>query len=250
MGAPRDGTAAQRGGHHPRRLTHILPASDIGGITALAIRTAQGWREVDSARLIGGVGAENDVHADALSPRQLLLAGVAAYEDMSLPPHALRENLLIDVDTSRLASGTVLQIGGEVQLWLMFQCEGCGQLDKHKPGLSRAIGTRRGILARVLAGGVVRRGDRIHALGVLQPPWPDDWRERIVQVLEAVPAGSVIEYKHLARLAGVQSSYCRAFPRMIRNRGAHYAGKAIASQSTTTQPRWDGEGLFQDGRAR
>lgn len=223
---------------------------DIGNVTAVTIGTAEGYRNADSARLSSGVGLENDVHADALSPRQLLLASVATYEDFSLAPHALRENLLVDADTSRLASGTVLQIGAEVRLRLMFQCEGCGQLDTHKPGLARMLGTRRGILARVLAGGVIARGDRVRDMGVLETPWPDDWRERIIRVLDAVPAGSVIEYRHLARLAGVQSSYCRAFPGMIRNLGAKYQGKAISSQVASSQPRWAGDRLFQDTVAR
>jgi MOSC domain-containing protein YiiM len=199
---------------------------------------------VDSAAATAGKGLDNDRHADALSPRQLLIASVAAYEDFSLPPHALRENLLIDADTAHLPSGTVLQIGNDVRLRLMFQCEACGQLDIRQPGLAQKIGRRRGMLARVLAGGVIRCGDRIRNLGVLEPAWPDDWRERIVQVLDSVPRQCVIEYKHLARLAGVQSSYCRAFPRVIKNLGAHYAGKAVSSQSVSELPRWDGQGLF------
>lgn len=223
---------------------------DIGKVTAVTIRTAQGTLTVDSARLTGGMGLDNDVHADPLSPRQVLLASVATYNSFVLPAHALSENLLVDVDTSRLVSGTVLQVGDEVQLRLMFQCEGCGQLDMQKPGLSRTIGTRRGILARVLAGGIIERGDRVQDLGVLQTPWPDDWRSRIVQVLDAVPAGSVIEYRDLARLAGVQSSYCRAFPRMIRNLEENYAARAVSSQSPSLLPRWQGEGLFQDARVR
>lgn len=197
-------------------------------------------------RAIDGTGLDKDLHANALSPRQVLIASASAYAGLSLPPHTLRENLLVDADTAGLRSGTVLQIGDEVQLRLMFQCEACGQLDIRQPGLSRKIGMRRGMLARVLAGGVIRRGDRVQDLGLLQAAWSDDWRERILQVLDAVPAQSVIEYKHLARLAGVQSSYCRAFPRMIKNLGADYAGKAVTSQSASKLPRWEGPGLFRD----
>ena len=227
-----------------------MHAPEIGQVTALAIRTAQGWLTVDSAHLTDGTGMDNDIHADPLSPRQLLLASAQAYETFSLHPHALHENLLVDFDTSRLASGAVLQIGGQVRLRLMFQCEACGQLDAQRRGLSGQLGARRGILARVQAGGLIRRGDRIQSLGVLQAPWSDDWRERIARVLEAVPAASVIEYKHLARLAGVQSSYCRAFPRVIKSLGAHCADKAVSAQSTSQLPRWEGHGLFQEARVR
>jgi hypothetical protein len=222
-----------------------LQTLDIGEVRALAIRAAHGMLVVDSTRMIGGSGLDGDVHADIASPRQLLLASAAVYEDLALPPHALRENLLVDFDTAQLASGTVLQIGAEVRLRLMFQCEACGQLDTQRPGLSRQLGARRGMLARVLSGGTVHLGDRVRNLGVLLPPWSDDWRERVARVLDALPQSSVIEYRQLARLAGVQSTYCRAFPRVIGNLGAPYAGKAVSSQSASTLPRWDGQGLFE-----
>jgi alkylated DNA nucleotide flippase Atl1 len=38
-------------------------------------------------------------------------------------------------------------------------------------------------------------------------------------VLDAVPSGMVITHADLARVAGVQSSYCRAFPRVLAKLG-------------------------------
>jgi hypothetical protein len=219
---------------------------DIGRIEALALRPSLAAPpvRVDGVRAIAYQGLDGDVYADPLSPRQLLLAGTDAYDAFALPPLALRENLLVDVDTSRLASGTVLQVGDSVLLRLMFQCEACGHLDAHRPGLSTRIGTRRGMLARVQRGGEIRPGDRIRTAGGLLPAWSDDWRERIVHVLDTLPPASVITYKRLAQLAGVASSYCRAFPGMIARLGPRYAGKAIPSQLDIALPRWDGHGLF------
>ena len=218
----------------------------IGTVQALAIRPARARPPlaVTSVQALAGIGLQGDAHADASSPRQILLAGTAAYEELALPAHALRENLLADVDTAPLASGTVLQIGRDVLVRLMFQCEACGALDVQRPGLARAIGARRGVLTRVLNGGQVRVGDAICALDMRLPPWPEDWRARVALVLDAVPANAVVEYKHLARMAGIQSSYCRAFPRLIRQLGPDYAHKAVSSQSTSTLPRWEGRGLF------
>jgi MOSC domain-containing protein YiiM len=216
-----------------------------GCLNGLSWRPAKGKLvPADSLRLLAGVGIAGDRHADALSPRQLLLASVSTYADLGLPAQALRENLLLDLDTSRLASGTVLQIGEQVRLRLMFQCEACGQLDAVQPRLAARIGARRGVLARVLAGGTVHQGDRIRDLGVVEQPWPDDWRERVRRVLDAVPKGTVIEYRHLARLAGIQSSYCRAFPRLVAKLGDGYAAKAVPAQSAVALPRWEGKGLF------
>ena len=219
---------------------------NIGYIKALAIRPPDTNRSiaVDALRALDG-GIEGDRHADPLSPRQVLLASADVYADLALPAHALGDNLLVDLDTSRLASGTVLQIGDAVRLRLMFQCEACGYLDTYRAGVSGRIGRRRGVLARVLVGGIVRPGDRIRDLGLLLPAWDDDWRARVAQVLQALPDGMVLSYARLARLAGVQSSYCRAFPRLVKSLG--YEGKAVSNQAAAGLRCWQGEGLFDDG---
>jgi hypothetical protein len=199
---------------------------------------------------IAGTGLADDRHANPLSPRQVLLAGASAYAAFQLPPHALGENLLVDFDTAELASGTVLQVGETVLLRLMFQCEACGHLDAFQAGLSGRIGRRRGILARVLAGGAIHPGDRIRDLGRLLPAWDDDWRARVARVLQAVPDGMVVTYAQLALLAGVQATYCRAFPRLIARLGPDYANKALSAQAAAGRRCWDGRGLFGDAAYR
>ncbi|MFK3739282.1 MOSC domain-containing protein [Massilia sp. TN1-12] len=220
----------------------------IASIDALAVRPARNLLPQRSERVLAlaAHGLDGDVHADPLSPRQLLLAGRAAYADLDLPAHALRENLLLDIDTAHLASGTVLQVGSDVLLRLMFQCEACGQLDLQRRGLARALGARRGVLARVLAGGEIRPGDRVRDVGRLLPAWSDDWRERVVRVLDAVPPGHAVEYRQLARLAGIASTYCRAFPAVLRRLRPAYAAKAVAQGADPARPRWHGRGLFDD----
>jgi hypothetical protein len=224
----------------------------IGRVGALTLRTRRSAapQALASADALAGTGLAQDVHADPLSPRQMLLAGADVYADLALPPFALHENLLLDLDTgvdaARLRSGAVLQVGSDVRLRLMFQCEACGQLDAHRPGLARAVGPRRGILARVLAGGTMRVGDPVRYLGPLLPAWPDDWKPRVLRVLEAVPPGTVVTYAQLARLAGIQSSYCRAMPGMLRRLGPAYVDKVVAQGAQSAVPRWTGEGLFDD----
>jgi len=221
---------------------------NIGSITTLSTRPERtaALQSVDAADAIAGSGLAHDLHADPWSPRQVLLANASTYADLALPRHALRENLLLDVDTAQLRSGTVLQIGADVALRLMFQCEACGQLDHYRQGLARALGPRRGMLARVLKGGVIRQGDPVRDLGVRLPAWSDDWRERVRRVLDAVPPDAVLDYAQLARLAGVQSSYCRAFPRMLAKLGPGYVSKAVARQAAPSLARWRGDGLFDD----
>lgn len=199
--------------------------------------------QCDRAQAMAGCGLAGDIHADPRSPRQVLVAGASAYEALGLPPNALRENLLLDIDTAGMASGTVLRIGREASLRLSFQCEACGSLDKHAAGLARAIGGRRGVLARVLAGGEIRVGDPVTLLDGRLPALPEDWRERVAQVLHAVPPGQVIGYADLAFVAGVQSSYCRAFPRLLARLGPAHAAKAAPARAGAALPRWDGSGF-------
>lgn len=216
----------------------------IGKVLALALRAARTPTpaRVDAVTALAGLGLEGDRHCDARSPRQVLLAGVSAYDTLALPPFALRENLLLDIDTASLESGTLLRIGRDAVFRLSFQCEACGALEIHRPGLARTLGRRRGVLARVVAGGVIGSGDPVEVLERRMPAMAEDWRDRVVQVLAATPPGMVLEYGDLARLAGIQSSYCRAFPRLLAARGL--TGKAVPARSSCGAPRWDGAGLF------
>jgi hypothetical protein len=220
--------------------------SSLGRIAGLSLRPAGAPAPVavDGMRLLSGAGIDGDRHADALSPRQLLLAGADGYAAFGLAPHALRENLLFEADVSRLASGTVLRIGEQALVRVMFTCEACGQLDRYGVRLAARIGAQRGMLARVLHGGEIQVGDPVHDLGALLEPWPDDWRERIVHVLDALPEGHVVTYAQLAHLAGIQTSYCRAFPRLLKNLGPRHAARAVTARADPAAPRWDGIGLF------
>lgn len=213
-------------------------------VLALALRPPHSPAPLPQPALaaLAGQGLAGDRHADPRSPRQVLIAGAAAYEALALPPLALRENLLLDLDTRGLASGTLLRVGDDAVLQLCFQCEACGSLERQRPGLARALQGRRGMLARVVQGGAIRLGDRVELLEARLPALAEDWRERVVQVLEALPAGMVVEYADLARFAGVQPSYCRAFPRLLAGRGL--GGRAVPAKSGSGAPRWDGAGLF------
>ncbi|WP_229419430.1 MOSC domain-containing protein [Pseudoduganella dura] len=194
------------------------------------------------------------MHADALSPRQVLLAGAPAYGRHGLAPNTLRENLLLDIDTSHFSSGTLLRVGTQAVLWLTFGCEACGYLDARRPGIAAAIGRERGMLARVLHGGAIRTGDPVVRLPDLPATplagslpgrptaWSDDWRERVAAILARIPPGMVVEYRQLARLAGVQPVYCRAFPRLARSLGFGHAAVAAGGQPGIA--RWEGHGLF------
>jgi MOSC domain-containing protein YiiM len=62
-----------------------------------------------------------------------------------------------------LQPGQRLRIG-ESLLEISLVCTPCDQMERLRPGLRREIRGRRGMLCRVLEGGVVRAGDRIEKI--------------------------------------------------------------------------------------
>lgn len=226
---------------------HRAAPVELGRVVALSVRPDKSVppHAVAVAHAVAGTGLEGDMHGDALSPRQLLLAGAPAYRRHGLAPGTLRENILLDVDTAALASGTLLLVGASAIVRLTFHCEACGYLDARQPGLARTIGRERGVLARVVCGGAVREGDSVWRLAAGEPSWPDDWRDRVARILAQVPDGMVVEYRHLARLAGIQAVYCRALPALARKLG--FADRAVAQHALPDLPRWTGDAIFETG---
>lgn len=216
----------------------------IGRVSGLYLRQVPGAAPAAVAQVAArtGLGLDDDVQANPLSPRQLLIAGTLAYDRLGLAPNALRENLLLDSDSAELASGQLLAVGADAVLWLTFACEPCGRLNLRQPQLSRTIGAQRGMLARVLRSGTIAAGDPVHLLPATRPPWSNDWRARVEAVLARVPRDMVVEYRQLAKLAGVALTYCRVFPRVARELGL--AGKAVPLKNSNPLPRWDGAELF------
>lgn len=193
---------------------------------------------------ITGIGLSSDSHADAFSPRQVLLAGADAYDELELQPWTLRENLLVDFSTACLPRNAVLSVGDDVLLRTTFQCEPCGRLEGHHPGVLKRIGSRRGMLARVVRGGRIRVGDAIRCSQSSSEPLADAWQERILQVLARVPRGRQVEYRHLAKLAGVPKVYCRVFPKVLAGASADIAARAQAG-SVDESRRWMGQELHR-----
>lgn len=200
---------------------------------------------VTSLEAIAGVGLSNDSHADPLSPRQVLLAGSDAYDELALPSQALRENVLLDFPTNDLPSAAVLQIGNDVLLRTTFQCEPCGRLEGHHPGVLRRIGSRRGILARVIRSGRVQVGDSVRCRVTEAVPLSDSWQERLLQVMDRVPHGRVVEYRQLAKLAGVPKVYCRVFTKVLAKAAPDVGAKARPGSVDDELRRWTGQELHQ-----
>lgn len=210
--------------------------------------TDSGMNGTGPRTAIAGLGLAGERHAAAHSPRQVLIVGDEAYRRFGLPDGVLGENLRVPGRTDDWRSGELLQVGDEVVLWLTFACEPCGRLDRQHNGLSRTIGRHRGMLARVMRGGLLLGNDPVRRIGSALPLHPDlfsdDWRVRVHGVARAVPPGRWIGYAQLAAMAGVASTYCRAFPRVLAGMPTEVGARVRSAAQALPDAPWDGDGLF------
>jgi MOSC domain-containing protein YiiM len=109
-------------------------------------------------------GLEGCAHARTRSPRQVLLMDSETLELMELSPGIIRENITTrGINVNGLDAGQRLQVGA-AQLEVSMACTPCDMLEKIRLGLRRELRGRRGMLCRVIAGGVIRQGDRIERI--------------------------------------------------------------------------------------
>jgi MOSC domain-containing protein YiiM len=117
--------------------------------------------ELHRAELVPGLGLAGCTHARSGSKRQVLLVDQETLDAMELKPGIIRENITTSgLNVNGLALGERLRIG-EALLEVSAVCTPCDQLEKVRPGLRRELYGRRGMLCRVLEGGMVRAGDAI-----------------------------------------------------------------------------------------
>jgi MOSC domain-containing protein YiiM len=120
--------------------------------------------EITEVRALPDSGLEGCAHARKGSPRQVLLMDSETLEAMDLYPGIIRENITTSgINVNGLAEGQRLRVG-EAQLEVSMVCTPCDLLEKIRPGLRRELRGRRGMLCRVIAGGMIRRGDSVERI--------------------------------------------------------------------------------------
>ncbi len=94
----------------------------------------------------------------------MLLVDLETLQAMDLRPGIIRENITTEgINVNSLALGQELRVG-EIVLKISTICHPCDQLEKVRPGLRREMRGRRGMLCRVVRGGMLRRGDAIEKI--------------------------------------------------------------------------------------
>ena len=149
------------------KVLHIFRAS----------KKSLAMEELDEVPVITNVGLEGCAHARTGSKRQVLLVDRETLEAMELPAGVIRENITTDgINVNSLALGQELRIGS-TRMQVSAVCTPCDQLETIRPGLRREMRGRRGMLCRVLNGGVIRRGDAIEKIPSAQASPPVSYSE-------------------------------------------------------------------------
>jgi len=121
-------------------------------------------RELREARAVQNGGLEGCQHAQRGANRQVLLVDRETLEAMNLRPGMLLENITtVGLNVNGLELGQQLRIG-EARLEISMVCTPCHQMEKIRPGLRKELWGRRGMLGRVVQGGMIRVGDRIEKI--------------------------------------------------------------------------------------
>lgn len=113
-------------------------------------------------------GIIEDKYHDTNINRSVLITSEASYalaskNHIEMPFGSLGENILIDYNPYHLTAGDQLRIG-EVLLEISQSCTMCDHLSKIDESLPTLLKDDRGIFAKVIEGGVIKKGDEITLL--------------------------------------------------------------------------------------
>ena len=121
-------------------------------------------REVQSAEAILDRGMEGCGHARAHSERQILLMDLETLEKFELEPGIVKENVTIrGLDLRRVANGHRVRIGA-AEVEIVLPCHPCSRMDEIREGLQEELKGQRGVLGKIVKGGLIRRGDAVEVL--------------------------------------------------------------------------------------
>lgn len=122
--------------------------------------------QLPAAQVIENAGFQGCAHARPNGRRQVLLVDSETLTAMELAPGIIRENITTEgLAVNALVVGQRVRIR-EVELQISAVCEPCELLESIRPGLRAAMVGKRGMLCRVLRGGMIQPGERIEVVAV------------------------------------------------------------------------------------
>jgi len=196
--------------------------SDNGSILHLFIKHNHGLpiREVEELKLKKGYGIAEDIHANPISPRQVLIVRHEDIIDLAIPPGELRENIVIAGITSlHFTPGSLITFDGGAAIRLTFHCEPCQRI-AHLVDSLKTLQYKRGLLGVIINSGIIRVGHNVHIQPAQFPALSEKPYERFLDFIVKVPAGKVVTYTHILEAIGVDKSYIRAIPTYLKKTSA------------------------------
>lgn len=182
----------------------------------------------EAMRCSAGLGIDGDVHANRLSPRQVLVTSRAELDALSIEAGALFENIVVSLESdAAFKPGAALVTQRGVEIWLTMYCEPCQRIAGVGPGLGAMV-NRRGILGRIVGGGQIAAGDSVRLIAQRYPALPEPVLARYLQAVASIPQGRVARYLDVTIAMGVDQSFVRAIPGYIkRSAGQHVPSHRI-----------------------
>jgi MOSC domain-containing protein YiiM len=113
-------------------------------------------------------GIIEDKYYDKNIHRSVLITSQESYDlanehEIQMPTGALGENILIDYNPYHLNAGDQLRMG-DVILQISQNCTICDHLSSIDKRLPTLLKEDRGIFAKVIEGGMIKKGDKIYLL--------------------------------------------------------------------------------------
>lgn len=120
---------------------------------------------VPEAEVMENLGLKNDRHALRDSSRQVLLLEQETLDGFGLVPGELKENITTSgINLMLLQHRDRIKLGSEAMLEVTKACSPCSRMEDVRSGFMTEVSGRRGMLARVLTGGVIRVQDPIEII--------------------------------------------------------------------------------------
>jgi alkylated DNA nucleotide flippase Atl1 len=190
----------------------------VGTLQRLYLKRGHGEAGVEATALSceAGVGIVGDVHANRLSPRQVLVTMTSELERLRIPPGALQENMVISCSRPELfRPGAALVTASGVEIRLTMFCEPCKRIAHIEKNLAKLI-HRRGVLGVFETGGELRLGDKVELIADRYSALPESTYQKFLDFLPTIPQGRVVRYIDVAIAIGAPDSFIRALPGYIK----------------------------------
>ena len=127
----------------------------------IAVEHRKPMKALDEVVAIADRGFEGCIHARSGGKRQVLLVESEMLAEFGLAPGIVRENITTaGLKTADLKQGQRIAVGRAI-LEVTIPCEPCSRIEEIRPGLQEALQNRRGVLCRIVVGGLISVGDAI-----------------------------------------------------------------------------------------